>query len=140
MGRTSSLANRVAWRNGSKAVFNIAFAYSHIVSPTLELSGGFRTNNFAYENKETPQGTLRNTILDGNHMHFVVGSKLKFKRNTILLGIDYGTINNIPNESGFQRLADMDILGASFNDLKKNNISILLTYGFIIDEIKKLRN
>ena len=131
----------ISWKNGSKAVFNFALAYSHLVNPKFELSGGFRTNNFAYENKLSPTGAVRNTILDGNHIHFVVGSKIIiYNKNTILLGIDYGTMRNIPEEENFEGLTNLDVLAPNLRGLEKNNISILLTYGFIIDEIRQLNS
>ena len=56
------------------------------------------------------------------------------------MGVDYGTIRSIPDEEKFQRLANIDILAPNLSDLKKNNISILLTYGFILDSIKGSKN
>lgn len=131
---------RIPWMNGSKAVYNFALAYSQSINPVLQLSGGFRTNNFAYENRASGPATIRNTILDGNHIHAVLGSKMKFKGNTILLGIDYGRISNVPDEESFQRLSNLDVLAPSLGRIQKSNISILLTYGFIIDEIRHLNS
>jgi len=128
----------ISWKNGSKSVMNLALGYSHEVNENLQLSGGIRTNNFAYENKPVLQGTFRNTILDGNHMHFVFGSKINFKKNTILLGMDYGKIRNIPNEAGFQEVADVEMLDVNLSNLRKSSISILLTYRFIINGIKNM--
>jgi len=140
MSNITSLGREVSWRNGSKSVLNFSFGTSRNISTKFALSGGVRTNNFAYENKPAPEETLRNTILDGNHIHFVLGSKLRFKKNTILLGVDYGTIRDIPNVSGFQNISDADDVRSSLNNLGKSNISLLLTYRFIIDEIKRLTN
>lgn len=128
----------IPWINGSKEVFNYSVGYSYKVSSTLQLSGAFRTNQFAYENKLSTDESFRNLILDGNHIHYVIGSKLKFHKNTILFAIDYGTISNIPNEGNFDQIQNINVLSPNLNGLKKNNISFLITYGFILDEIKKL--
>lgn len=139
MSTSTTAGERISWQNGSKSVFNYSLGFSNIINPKLQLSGGIRSNNFAYENKAVSSGNLRNTILDGNHMHFVIGSKLQIRRSTILLGVDYGRITNTPNESDFQRIPNIDTINPNLNELKKSTISILLTYGFILDEIKKLR-
>ena len=131
--------NKVSWRNGSKEVFNVSIGYSHTVSEKLQLSGAIRTNNFAYENRSMEEGVIRNIVLDGNHLHYVFGSKLEFHKSTILLAIDYGRMSSIPNEDNFGRITNIDKLGPDFSNLQKNSISILLTYGFIIEEIKKIK-
>lgn len=128
----------VSWISGNKSVVNFGIGYSHQINPTLELSGGFRTNNFAYQNKEVSLTKLRNTILDGNQMHFVIGTKFKFKRHDVLLGLDWGTIYDTPSKTDFQYLQDIGELSPNLNGLTKRNITILLTYRFIINELKKL--
>lgn len=134
-----SQGEEVRWMNGNEAVFNFSVGYSHYVSDKLQLSGAIRTNNFAYENKSIETGALRNVILDGNHLHYVLGSKLKFHKSTILLAIDYGRMSDVPNQENFDRISNIDRLSPDFSNLKKNSISILLTYGFIIEEIKKIK-
>lgn len=128
----------ISWVNGNKAIVNIGVGYSHVINPNLELSGGLRTNNFAYQNKAATSQQLRNTVLDGNHIHFVVGTKFKFRRHNVLLGLDWGTIYDTPDEIGFQYLRDIGKLTPNLNGLTKQNISILLTYRFLIDELIKL--
>lgn len=140
MATIETLGSTTDWRNGSKAVFNYAVGYSHSVNANLHLSAAVRTNNFAYENSSTPQGTVRNTIFDGNHIHYVIGSKFNFNRSTILLGVDYGTIRNIPEEGNFQQFSNIDVLTPNLDGLKKNNLSILLTYGFILDSFRKAKD
>ena len=125
------------WLNGSRAVWNTSLAYAHVVNEQLELSFGARTNQFAYENKPIAQGKHRNIIFDGNHVHFVLGSKLQFNRNTVLIGVDYGTIRNVPNIEDFGRLESAGVLSPNLTELKKTNLSILLTYGFIIDQLRR---
>ncbi len=137
MATIETLGSTTDWRNGSKAVFNFSVGYSHSVNTNFHLSAAVRTNNFAYENISTPQGTVRNTIFDGNHIHYVVGSKINFNRSTILLGVDYGTIRNIPDEGNFQQFSNIDVLAPNLDGLKKNNLSVLLTYGFILDSIRR---
>nr|WP_299033682.1 hypothetical protein [uncultured Tenacibaculum sp.] len=127
-----------SWVNGNKSVINFGVGYSHQISPTLELSGGFRTNNLAYENKKVSLTKLRNTILDGNQIHFVIGTKFKIKRHDVLLGLDWGAIYDTPNKTSFEYLQDIAELSPNLNGLTKQNITILLTYRFIIDELIKL--
>lgn len=140
MATIETLGSTTDWRNGSKAVFNYAVGYSHSVNSNLHLSAAVRTNKFAYENNSTPPGTVRNTIFDGNHIHYVIGSKFNFNRSTILLGVDYGTIRNIPEEGNFQQFSNIDVLAPNLDGLKKNNLSVLLTYGFILDSFRKSRD
>lgn len=137
MATIETLGSTTDWRNGSKEIFNFSVGYSHSINSNFHLSAAVRTNNFAYENISTPQGTVRNTIFDGNHIHYVVGSKFNFNRSTILLGVDYGTIRNIPDEGNFQQFSNIDVLAPNLDGLKKNNLSILLTYGFILDSIRR---
>lgn len=140
MATIETLGSTTDWRNGSKEVFNFSVGYSHSVNANLHLSAAVRTNDFAYENISTQQGNVRNTIFDGNHIHYVVGSKLRYNRSTILVGVDYGTIRNIPDEGNFQQFSNIDVLSPNLDGLKKNNLSILLTYGFILDSIRKSRD
>lgn len=140
MATASTLGTNTTWRNGSKSVLNFSLGYSHSINDNLHLSGAIRTNNFAYENIAPTQGSVRNTIFDGNHIHYVVGSKLKFNRSTVLLGVDYGTLSSIPDEESFQRFSNIDVLAPNLSSLKKNNLSFLLTYGFILDSIRKSGN
>lgn len=140
MATAETLGSTTDWRNGSKAVINFSLGYAHSVNSNLHLSAAVRTNNFAYENISTPTGSMRNTIFDGDHIHYVVGSKISFNRSTILLGIDYGTIRRIPAEGSFQRFSNIEVLAPNLGNLKKNNLSILLTYGFILDSIRKSRD
>ncbi|AUC14882.1 hypothetical protein BTO06_06915 [Tenacibaculum sp. SZ-18] len=134
----SSGSRKISWVNGNKDVFNIGVGYSHVLNDKLELSGGLRTNNFAYKNKPVTAKELRNTILDGNHIHFVVGTRFKFKRHNVLLGLDWGTLYDTPDEIGFQYLRDIGKLTPNLKGLTKQNISVLLTYRFILDELIKL--
>ena len=134
-----SQGTTVPWINGSKEVYNFSVGYSHYVSEKFQLSGAIRTNNFAYENRSNSPGALRNVVLDGDHIHYVLGSKLKFHKSTILLAIDYGRISNVPNQENFNHISNIEKLSPDFSNLKKNSISILLTYGFIIEEIRKIK-
>ena len=138
MANILTAGNNTAWNNGSQRVLNFGIAYSQEVNTFLELSAGFRTNNFAYENRVSSDGVLRNVILDGNHIHFVVGSQIKFKRNTILIGVDWGSIRDVPDEENFELLSNIGVLAPELEDLSKSNLSILFTYGFILDGLKKL--
>ena len=138
MATIKTLGNDLPWMNGSKEVFNFNVGYSHKISNNLELSSAFRTNNFAYENKQTTINTIRNTIIDGNHMHFVLGSKFKVGRHRVLLGIDWGTLVNVPNEDRFDFISNIGKLSPNLQGLTKNSVSILFTYGFILDGLKSL--
>ena len=140
MAIASTLGTTANWRNGSKSVVNFSLGYSHSVNANFHLSGAIRTNNFAYENIAPRQGSVRNTIFDGNHIHYVVGAKLRFSRSTVLLGVDYGTLSSIPDEENFHRFSNIDLLSPNLSSLKKNNLSFLLTYGFILDSIRKSGN
>lgn len=131
--------NQIYWRNGSKSVFNFSVGVSEKITPKLELSAGFRTDNFAYENRAVNDDEIRNVILDGNHMHFVFGSKFKLNRSTVLLGVDWGTLTNVPTANELQGIRNLDVIGSNLNNLTKNSFSILLTYGFILDGIKLSR-
>ncbi|OSY89200.1 hypothetical protein WH52_00670 [Tenacibaculum holothuriorum] len=133
-----SANNNMSWINGTKAIFNFGIGYSHEINDKLELLGGLRTNNFAYTNKQSQDGELRNTILDGNHFHFVFGTKFKFRRHNVLLGVDWGTLMDNPEEGNFNFLKNIGRLAPNLKGLKKNNINILLTYRFILDEFIKL--
>ena len=138
MATIKTLGNNLPWMNGSKEVFNFNVGYSHKLSDNLELSGAFRTNNFAYENKKGNLSNIRNIILDGNHIHFVAGSKFKLGRHNVLLGIDWGTLVNVPNEQNFDLLSNIGKLSPNLQGLTKNSVSILFTYGFILDGLKSL--
>jgi hypothetical protein len=129
----------IGWENGNRSVYNLSLAYSYQIAANLQLSIGSRTNNFAYENKQS-NAAIRQTILDGNHLHFVLGSKLNLNRNSILLGIDYGAIRNIPDEENFEQFSNQEVLSPNLQGLQKRNISILFTYGFIIDELVNMRS
>lgn len=137
MTEVESLGNSVDWINGNKSTYNFAIGYSEHINPSIKLSAGFRTNNFAYENNNASENTIRNIILDGNHIHSTLGARFTRKNNTILIGLDWGTLRNIPNEERFQNLTNNNPYFSSHNrNLIKNNISILFTYGFIIDSIR----
>lgn len=138
MATATTFDHTIQWRNGSKAVYNVSLGYSYTINPSLQLSGAIRTNNFAYENKAPGPDRVRNIILDGNHIHGVIGSKIAFNRSSILLGIDYGTIRNIPDAEDLQRLASLNGISPSLSGLTKNSLSILFTYGFVVDGIKQL--
>ncbi|MEL6559576.1 MAG: hypothetical protein AAFQ94_15400 [Bacteroidota bacterium] len=126
------------WLNGSVAVWNIAFAYAYEVNEKLALSFGARTNQFAYENKGIAPGTQRNVILDEDQMHYVLGAKFQFHRNTILVGLDYGTIGSNSDIAGFDNFSNIDVLSPNLTGFQKTNLSFLFTYGFIIDEIRSM--
>lgn len=140
MARVQSVGTSFPWMNGSKSVLNLSVGYSHKLTSDLELSGAFRTNQFAYENKRNDMNTLRNTILDGNHLHFVVGSKFKLGRHNILLGLDWGTLIDAPNEEAFDNISNIGRLSPNLRGLTKNSFSLLFTYGFILDGFKKIAN
>ena len=137
MTQIESITNSIDWVNGNQSTYNFAIGYSEQINPSIELSTGFRTNNLAYENKSLAENSVRNVILDGNHLHVALGAKLVRKRNMILVGLDWGTLRNVPNEEKFQNLT---AINSSFlppsRNLIKNNLSILFTYGFIIDFIR----
>ncbi|WP_299709478.1 hypothetical protein [uncultured Tenacibaculum sp.] len=138
MGVIESVSNNASWVNGSEGVFNVGIGYSRKINNKIELSGGLRTNNFAYRNRQSVNNELRNTILDGNHIHFVVGTKFEFRRHNVLVGLDWGTLVEAPGEGNFQFLNNIGRLSPNLRGLKKNNINVLLTYRFIIDELIKL--
>ena len=138
MATIKTLGNNLPWMNGSKETFNFNVGYSHKLSENLELSSAFRTNNFAYENKQTATNKFRNTIIDGNHMHFVFGSKFKVGRHRVLLGVDWGTLVDVPNEDRFDFISNIGKLSPNLQGLTKNSVSILFTYGFILDGLKSL--
>lgn len=138
MGVIESVNNNASWVNGSKGVFNVGVGYSQKINTKIELSGGLRTNNFAYRNRQSVNNELRNTILDGNHIHFVIGSKFEFRRHNVLLGVDWGTLIEAPKGGNFQFLNNIGRLSPNLRGLTKNNINVLLTYRFIIDELIKL--
>lgn len=135
MSNFTSQNTQYSWKNGSNSVYNISVGYSEKITSNFEVSAGFRTDNFAYENKLTNQNEIRNLILDGNHAHWVLGSKFKIKRSVVLLGLDWGTLVNTPEASQFQAINNLGILSPNLNSLQKNNFSILLTYGFLLDGV-----
>lgn len=139
MDVVKSANNNMAWVNGSKSVFNFGIGYSQKLNKNIELSGGFRTNNFAYKNRQSLNNELRNTILDGDHIHLVIGTKFKFRRHNVLVGVDWGTLTEAPGDGNFQFLKNIGKLSPNLKGLTKNNINVLLTYRFIIDELIKLK-
>ncbi len=132
-----AINDKVDWVNGNKSIFNFGVGYSAQINPQFQLSGGVRTNNFAYKNKIAEEGTMRNIILDGDHMHFTLSTKFIYRRNTILLGFDWGTLVSVSDEESFKGFENIGILAPNTQGLTKNSFGILFTYGFILDELKK---
>lgn len=137
MAEIRSVQEKLEWINGSKAIFNYGIGYSDQINSLLQVSGGVRMNYLAYENKVVAEGKARNTILDGNSIHFTLSTHFKYKRNTILLGFDWGTLTNVPDIENFDQLTGVNELNPNIQNLTKDVFSLLFTYGFIIDEIRK---
>lgn len=136
MANLDEISTGYRWLDGSVAVWNIAFAYAYTINEKIALSFGARSNQFAYENKRNQPESHRNVILDDDHVHYVLGAKFQFNRNTILLGLDYGTIGSNSDISDFDNFSNISVLTPNLTDFQKTNLSILFTYGFIIDEIR----
>lgn len=123
--------------SGNKSTFNYGIGYSNQISEKINLSGGIRINNFAYENKAPRKGTVRNILLDGNSLHLSLGAKLKSKKHTLLFGFDWGTLISVPDKENFNLIENISQLETNTIGLTKKSINILLTYGFILDGLTK---
>ena len=137
MAEIQSINKRLEWTSGNKDVFNYGIGYSDQISEKIQLLGGIRMNNFAYENKAAIEGKVRNFILDGNSLQLSLGTKLSYKRHNILLGFDWGTLISVPDNENLSLLENIDKLGINQKELTKKTFNILLTYGFILDGLTK---
>ncbi|MEO1513731.1 MAG: hypothetical protein AAFV95_01920 [Bacteroidota bacterium] len=136
MAKIESAAGDVSWKNGSNAVVNFGISYSDQLTPNMELSCGIRSNYFAYENRAPSAGSTRNVIFDGDHFHLVLGTKFKFKNNTVLFGLDWGRLVESSDTEGFRLLTDVGRLEPDLEGLTKGRLGVLLTYGFVIDSFR----
>lgn len=136
MDNIQTATQSLGWMNGSEQVTNIGVGYSNRVNENLELSIGFRTNNLAYKNKAQSENTIRNVILDGNHYNVIFGTKFQYRKNTVLIGIDYGNILDSPEEENFSLITSSGPFTPNLENIIKRNVSVLITYGFVIDLIR----
>lgn len=137
MAEIQSINESLEWTSGNKAVFNYGVGYSNQISEKIQLLGGIRMNNFAYQNKAAIEGKFRNFILDGNSLQLSLGTKLRYKRHRILLGFDWGTLISVPDKENLSLLENIDRLGINQRELTKKSFNILLNYGFILDGLGK---
>ena len=125
----------VSWTNGSQAKGNLSIGYSNVVSPKFEILSSVRTNLFAYKNRKLETDETRLFILDHDQYHMTLGGNIKFKNNSVLLGLDYG-FSQRANEELFDDFPDIDRLNTTSSSFKNNTLTIFLTYGFILDNLK----
>ncbi len=135
MAEIKSFENR-QWINGNEAVFNFGLGYAQNINSFLELLGGIRTNKFAYKNERATATLNRPIILNGDHIHFNLGAKFIYKRNTVLIGLDWGTLINTNERDYLNLLNNISELTPNIGELSRNTVNILFTYGFIIDELR----
>lgn len=126
------------WVNGNKQVTNFSIGYSERVSPKIELIGSFRTNFFAYENRAPVQGKERLFVLDDDRYHVTLGTNVNIKESRVLLGVDWGYAGMNSSElfSGFPNL---NRFVTNESEFKNHTLTLLFTYGFLLDRIKRER-
>ena len=133
MVKIQSFGSELEWLNAHQAIFNYGIGYSDELSEKIDLLGGVRMNNFAYQNRVANQGQVRNLILDGNTIHVSLGTKLHFNGQTIVLGFDWGILQDGPNAETLQQEPGLNRLGTDARDFRKASINLFLTYGFVLD-------
>ena len=132
-----SYGKQLDWINGNKAILNYGIGFSDAITEQMELLAGVRMNNFANDNTLANAGQVRNTILDGNTLHLSMGTKLHSSRQTVVLGFDWGTLMDAPGAELLQQVPSLNRLGTDARDFRKTSINIFLTYGFVLERLRK---
>ena len=123
------------WSNGSNEISNYSIGLSEKLSPNFELMASFRSNLFAYTNRAPKSDEARLIILNHDLHHVSIGANCKFKNHAVLLGVDMG-FASVDNATLFADFPNMERLTTTPSDFKNNALSLLLTYGFLIDGLR----
>lgn len=120
-------------QSGAEAVFNVAIGYEYMVSESLSILGGFRTDMSYFDESLNNGAGIKPTISAWDIYHFTGGVTFNKNNSSLSLGLLLSSgVNDSYEQSGSFDPDDPDLVKGSTTITKAtySNIGILLGYTF----------
>lgn len=133
------VAGNTVFESGSASVANFSVGYACNLSETVEFIGSVRTNFTNYINGAQDPSKSKIHVADDDRFHIAAGCKMDRTNSSFVVGLDWG-FSYGQSQQVFDGFPNIDKLNTQDAPFAYNSLTLLLTYEFILNSVKRNMN